>query len=71
VAGALSAAGVAAGLGLFGDVTAQGVVARALAVGVGGAAGLGLLLVALRLLRVEERALLDGLVRSLRARLGR
>jgi putative peptidoglycan lipid II flippase len=59
------------GLGALGDLTARGVAVRFGVVAGGGVASLVLLLLAFRLLGVEELALLNELSRSLRGRLRR
>ena len=58
-------------LGLFalGDVTTRGVLVRLGWVAAGGVFSLGVLVLLLRLLRVEELAMLAELGRSLRGRL--
>jgi putative peptidoglycan lipid II flippase len=62
---------LALGLRAVGDLTARGVAVRFGVVAGGGVASLVLLLLAFRLLGVEELALLNELFRSLRGRLGR
>lgn len=69
-ASALPAAGLAAALVAWGDGSALGVPGRIAIVAGGGLVGLALLAIALRVLRVEELAMVRELVRSVRARLG-
>ncbi len=71
VASAVPAAALAGALVLWGDGAGLPVAARLGVVVGGGLAGLAMLAVALRILRVEELAMVGELARSLRARLGR
>jgi putative peptidoglycan lipid II flippase len=71
VASAIPAAGLAAGLAALGDISGRGLAIRAAVVAGGGLGALvagGLLM---RLLRVEELAMLGELARSIRGRFGR
>ncbi len=68
LASAIPAALLAWGLFAWGDVSRLAVPARAGVVAVGGVAGLGILVVTLRLLRVEELEMFGELVRSVRNR---
>ncbi|MEQ1833506.1 MAG: murein biosynthesis integral membrane protein MurJ [Candidatus Eisenbacteria bacterium] len=69
-ASALTAAALAAGLTALGDITTHGLLVRLGVVAGGGVVSLAVLFGALRLFRVEELAMVDELVRSVRGRLG-
>jgi putative peptidoglycan lipid II flippase len=71
LASAVPAVLLGAALVAWGDGSALGVGMRAAIVLAGGVVGLALLALALRLLRVEELAMVRELARSLQARLGR
>jgi putative peptidoglycan lipid II flippase len=70
-ASAATAALLALALRVLGDITARGVLFRAGVVAGGGVLSLGVLLLGLRLLRVDELAMVAELGRSLRGRFGR
>jgi len=70
LAGAVTATLLTLALRVLGDITHRGVLIRAGIVAGGGLASLGVLIVCMRLLRVEELAMLGELGRSLRGRFG-
>ncbi len=70
VASLATAGLLALALAALGDITARGVLLRAGVVAGGGVLSMGVLLLFLRLLKVEELAMLAELGRSLRGRLG-
>ncbi len=69
-ASAVTAALLAVGLAALGDITSRGLLVRLAVVAGGGVASLGVLLVALRVFRVEELAMVGELVRSVRGKFG-
>ena len=67
-ASTVTAALLAFALAALGDITARGVLVRLGVVAGGGVLSLGVLLLALRALRVEELAMVQELARSMRGR---